>query len=125
MPHPLIALYDAQISNFASAAEGTMLGMIRLKKKGVLDSDPTMKQTQCSHNSACMKRDKLRAERDALVRDLESLDRLREMSMFFISWRDSLESDAKNPRLPDAQRHFSAATAARINVLLLGGRVAQ
>jgi hypothetical protein len=123
MPHPLVSLYDSQIATYALAVDNCVKGIERLRKRGDPDTSKGMIQTTEAHAIACVKLANLKRERESLMRDLDSLDRLREMSKFFMSWRDSLEQDAKNPKLPDAQRHFSAATAARINVLLMGGRV--
>lgn len=121
MAHPLIVLYNAQITKYQNAIANDTAGIQRLKAKAG-DHTAAIEHTAHAHSIASEKLASLLRQREAMVRDLEALDRLREMSRHLMSWRDTLESDAKNPKLPDAQRHFSAATAARVNVLLLGGK---
>lgn len=122
MPHPIVQMYDLELQRAVEAADGTLKGILRLKKKGVKDNDMAMLQTCDSHNRACEKRDNLRRKREELLADLESLERLRRMLGALMSWKSQLDGDAKNPISSDAQRYFSGVAAARIARILEGAQ---
>jgi len=118
MAHPLITHYDGQISIAKQAVDGNTVGLIRLKKKGVPDLSLQVMQTKEALRHAQVKLEKLLRERDAVLRDFEELDRMRNMVRDFMSWRDSLKSDSKNSSSTEAVKFMSTAAASRITTIL-------